>query len=36
VPVLGAVPVLGHAFRTKATLKNRTELVIFLTPRLIQ
>lgn len=36
VPVLGAVPVVGHAFRTKATLKHRTELVIFLTPRLIR
>lgn len=35
VPVLGQVPVLGHAFRSKATLRNRTELVIFLTPRLI-
>lgn len=36
VPVLGAVPVLGRAFRSKATLSNRTELVIFLTPKLIR
>lgn len=36
VPVLGAVPVVGRAFRSKATLRNRTELVIFLTPRLIR
>lgn len=35
VPVLGAVPVLGRAFRTRAALNNRTELVIFLTPHLI-
>ena len=36
VPVLGAMPVLGKAFRSKATLSNRTELVIFLTPKLIR
>lgn len=36
IPVLGAVPVLGQAFRTKASLKNRTELVIFLTPHLVR
>lgn len=36
VPVLGAVPVVGRAFRSKATLSNRTELVIFLTPKLIR
>jgi MSHA biogenesis protein MshL len=36
VPILGAVPVAGAAFRSKAKLRNRTELVIFLTPRLIR
>jgi len=36
VPFLGAVPVVGRAFRSKATLRNRTELVIFLTPKLIR
>jgi MSHA type pilus biogenesis protein MshL len=36
VPVLGAVPVMGAAFRSKAKLRHRTELVIFLTPRLIR
>ena len=35
IPVLAAVPVLGRAFRTKATLKTRSELVIFLTPHLL-
>jgi MSHA biogenesis protein MshL len=36
VPILGSVPVLGRAFRSKATLTSRTELVIFLTPKLIR
>lgn len=36
VPVLGAVPVMGAAFRSKAKLRQRTELVIFLTPRLVR
>lgn len=35
VPVLGSVPGLGGAFRSKAKLRARTELVIFLTPRLV-
>jgi MSHA type pilus biogenesis protein MshL len=35
VPLLGAVPVLGRAFQSKATLHSRTELVIFLTPHLV-
>ncbi|MDP1581241.1 MAG: secretin N-terminal domain-containing protein [Candidatus Didemnitutus sp.] len=35
VPVLGAIPVAGRAFQTKAALRTRTELVIFLTPRLV-
>jgi MSHA type pilus biogenesis protein MshL len=36
IPVLGALPGLGAAFRSKARLHSRTELVIFLTPRLIR
>lgn len=36
VPVLGQVPLVGAAFRSKAKLRSRTELVIFLTPRLIR
>lgn len=36
VPFLGQVPILGRAFRSQATLRNRTELVIFLTPRLVR
>lgn len=36
VPVLGKVPLVGAAFRSKAKLRQRTELVIFLTPRLVR
>lgn len=36
IPILGDVPVVGRAFRSKATLRQRTELVIFLTPKLIR
>jgi len=36
VPILGAVPLAGQVFRSKAKLRNRTELVIFLTPRLVR
>lgn len=35
VPVLGRVPVLGAAFRSRGKLRTRTELIIFLTPRLV-
>jgi len=35
IPVLGAIPLLGRAFRSQSSLRNRTELVIFLTPKLI-
>ncbi|MSU66016.1 MAG: pilus (MSHA type) biogenesis protein MshL [Opitutus sp.] len=35
IPILSSVPFLGRAFRTKATLKTRSELVIFLTPHLL-
>jgi len=36
IPVLGSVPVLGTAFSSKATLRARKELVIFLTPRIVR
>ena len=35
VPYLGDVPYLGQLFRTDSTVKQRTELLIFLTPRII-
>ncbi len=36
IPLLGKLPVIGAAFRSKANLRARTELVIFLTPRLVR
>lgn len=34
VPILGKIPLLGAAFRSKDHLTRKTELVIFLTPRI--
>jgi general secretion pathway protein D len=36
VPVLGDIPVLGWLFRKDSNLEQRTNLYIFLTPRVIQ
>lgn len=36
VPWLGDVPVIGHAFRFDSHSSKRTELLIFLTPRIIK
>ena len=36
IPVLGQLPLVGAAFRSKAKLRARTELVIFLTPRIVR
>ncbi len=35
VPLLHRIPILGAAFGSKSTSKSRTELIIFLTPRVI-
>ncbi|MBF0123200.1 MAG: hypothetical protein HQL21_07355 [Candidatus Omnitrophica bacterium] len=35
VPVLGAIPVVGGAFRSQSRGKEKSEIVIFLTPRII-
>ncbi len=35
VPILGKIPLLGAAFRSKDHYNRKTELVIFLTPRII-
>jgi type IV pilus assembly protein PilQ len=35
VPFLGYVPYLGNLFKTKSKTSNRTELLIFLTPKVI-
>jgi type IV pilus assembly protein PilQ len=35
VPFLGDVPVLGHLFKTKTQDSQRTELLVFLTPKVV-
>jgi type IV pilus assembly protein PilQ len=35
VPVLGDVPILGTLFRTRTSDSQRTELLVFLTPRVV-
>ena len=35
VPLLGDIPVLGNLFKTTTKISNRTELLIFITPRVI-
>ncbi len=35
VPVLGSLPLIGGAFRNRDHLTRKTELVIFLTPRIV-
>ena len=36
IPVLGDLPVIGAAFRSTSTGKSKSELVIMITPRIIQ
>jgi type IV pilus assembly protein PilQ len=35
VPLLGDIPVLGHLFKTNTRDAQRTELLIFLTPKVV-
>ena len=35
VPLLGDIPVLGYLFKNNAKVRNRTELLVFLTPRIL-
>jgi type IV pilus assembly protein PilQ len=35
VPLLGDLPLLGHLFRNSEKITNKTELLIFLTPKII-
>jgi type IV pilus assembly protein PilQ len=35
VPVLGDIPVLGRLFRSNTEVDNKTELLIFITPRIL-
>ncbi len=36
VPFLGAIPVIGNAFRLQRETMRRTELIILITPRIVQ
>jgi type IV pilus assembly protein PilQ len=35
VPLLGDIPVLGHLFKNRVTVNDRSELLIFITPRVV-
>jgi type IV pilus assembly protein PilQ len=35
VPLLGDIPLLGKIFQHKETFKDKTELLVFLTPSII-
>ena len=35
VPLLGDIPILGNLFKTTTKISNRTELLIFITPRIV-
>jgi type IV pilus assembly protein PilQ len=35
VPLLGDIPLIGHLFRHKSKLKDKTELLVFLTPTVL-
>ncbi|MDR2925201.1 MAG: type IV pilus secretin PilQ [Azoarcus sp.] len=35
VPLLGDIPVIGHLFRSNSKTKEETELLIFVTPRIV-
>ncbi len=36
VPFLGDIPVIGYAFRSKQRVDNKAELLIFVTPRILE
>lgn len=36
IPGIGDIPILGHLFRSKAAQKNRTELVVMITPQILR
>ncbi|MGE5128939.1 MAG: type IV pilus secretin PilQ, partial [Sphingomonadaceae bacterium] len=35
VPLLGDIPVVGYLFRNKATSTSKTELLVFITPKIV-
>ncbi len=36
VPVLGSIPILGHLFRARSTQKVKTNLMVFIRPRIMR
>ena len=36
VPILGDIPVVGYLFRSKSTTSDKAELLIFVTPRILE
>jgi pilus assembly protein CpaC len=36
IPMLSQVPIIGHLFKSKADRKERTELLVLITPRLVR
>jgi type IV pilus assembly protein PilQ len=36
VPYLGDIPLLGYLFKTTGRISNKTELLVFLTPRIVK
>jgi type IV pilus assembly protein PilQ len=36
VPVLGDIPALGNLFKSRATVSNKAELLIFVTPKILE
>jgi type IV pilus assembly protein PilQ len=35
VPLVGDIPVLGNLFKNTATTNNKTELLVFITPKIV-
>ncbi len=35
IPVLGDIPLIGHLFKHQSTLRDKTELLVFLTPTIL-
>ena len=36
VPFLGDIPVIGYAFKSRTRVDNKAELLIFVTPRIVE
>ena len=36
VPYLGDIPVLGNLFKSTTNINNKTELLIFITPKILR